>query len=151
MPGGAFSEVGTAVETWRIHRSIGMNGSTLLDVLSDGAKDEVRQRLKDLHSRRQLPGAPDLLEGVAARGLEVVLATSAPEDELAVLRDVLDSEDLISAVTSSEDVDTAKPEPDIVKRGPVAGRRGQYRATQRRRVAQRTRKRRRRNHFRQRP
>jgi phosphoglycolate phosphatase-like HAD superfamily hydrolase len=46
--------------------------------------------------------------------LQVVLATSAPEDELAILREVLACDDLVSAVTSSEDVDTAKPRPDIV-------------------------------------
>ena len=45
----------------------------------------------------------------------MVLATSAPDDELAVLRDVLDSEHLISAMTSSADVDTAKPQPDIIE------------------------------------
>jgi phosphoglycolate phosphatase-like HAD superfamily hydrolase len=44
----------------------------------------------------------------------VVLATSAPEDELEILRKVLDSDDVISAVTSSKDVDTAKPQPDIL-------------------------------------
>ena len=43
-----------------------------------------------------------------------MLATSAPEDELAILREVLGSDDLVSAVTSSKDVDTAKPQPDIV-------------------------------------
>lgn len=52
---------------------------------------------------------------MAALGLQVVLATSASEHELAILRKVLDSEDVISEVTSSQDVDTAKPEPDIVQ------------------------------------
>ena len=52
---------------------------------------------------------------VAALGLQVVLATSAPEDELSILRDLLDSEDIVSTVTSSEDVETAKPEPAIVE------------------------------------
>ena len=32
-----------------------------------------------------------------------------------ILRDVLESDHLVSAMTSSEDVDTAKPRPDIVK------------------------------------
>uniref|UniRef100_UPI003B3AEAE3 HAD family hydrolase n=1 Tax=Mycolicibacter arupensis TaxID=342002 RepID=UPI003B3AEAE3 len=43
------------------------------------------------------------------------LATSAPEDELAVLRRVLDCDDLVTAVTSSGDVDFAKPHPDIIE------------------------------------
>jgi hypothetical protein len=45
----------------------------------------------------------------------VVLATSAPEDELSILRELLDSEDIVSTITSSDDVETAKPEPAIVE------------------------------------
>ena len=120
----AFTEAKVEVEAWRIHRSIGMDGSTLLASLAEHADDDTRARLKDLHSRyyqetapllRPLPGARELLEAVEKLGLQIVLATSAPEDELSVLREVLASDDLVSAVTSSNDVDTAKPEPDIVQ------------------------------------
>jgi HAD superfamily hydrolase (TIGR01509 family) len=120
----AFSEQGQEVESWRIHRRIGMDGSTLVDELIPEISDEDADRLKDLHSRRYreltsllrpLPGALQLLDAVAATGLQVVLATSAPEDELAILRKVLDRDDIVSAVTSSGDVDTAKPEPGIVE------------------------------------
>ncbi len=116
----AFAELDLPVEAWRIHRSIGMDGSMLVDSLSGGADDDVQEQLTDLHSRyyaettsllRPLPGAREVLERIASLGLQVVLATSAPEDELAKLRKVLDREDVISTVTSSEDVDTAKPEP----------------------------------------
>lgn len=119
----AFAEVGIDVETWRIHRSIGMDGSTLVDSLSGGAPDDQQSQLKDLHDRyyqqgarllRPLPGARQLLRRVADLDLQVVLATSAPEDELAILRKVLDSDDVVAAITSSEDVDTAKPKPDII-------------------------------------
>jgi HAD superfamily hydrolase (TIGR01509 family) len=140
----AFSEAGIAVPAWRIHRCIGMDGSTLVStlydqalsdqavsdqvvsdqVVSDQATDDVQHRLKELHTKyyresaallAPLPGARELLRSVADLGLQVVLATSAPEDELALLRRVLDTEEVFSAVTSSEDVDTAKPEPDIVQ------------------------------------
>jgi HAD superfamily hydrolase (TIGR01509 family) len=112
------------VESWRIHRRIGMDGSALLDDLVPNLPDDVSDRLKDLHSRyyqestgllRPLSGAVRLLDVVAASGLQVVLATSAPEDELKELRRVLDRDDIVSAVTSSEDVETAKPEPRIVE------------------------------------
>lgn len=120
----AFAEVGIPVETWRIHRSIGMDGAELVGSLSDGAGEDVQKQLKDLHSQfyaettsllRPLPGARELLDRVAALGLQVVLATSAPEDELATLRVVLDRDDVVSTATSSEDVSTAKPQPDIVE------------------------------------
>jgi HAD superfamily hydrolase (TIGR01509 family) len=119
----AFTEAGIEVESWRIHRGIGMDGTRLVKALSGNADEAARQRASQLHSQYYaelssmlslLPGARELLDRVASRGMQVVLATSAPEDELARLRSLLDCEDLISAVTSSEDVDTAKPEPDIV-------------------------------------
>jgi HAD superfamily hydrolase (TIGR01509 family) len=120
----AFTEGNVEVEAWRIHRSIGMDGSALLASLAEAAEEDTRARLKDRHSRhyretapllRRLPGARELLEAVDKLGLQIVLATSAPEDELSLLREVLASDDLVSAVTSSNDVDTAKPEPDIVQ------------------------------------
>ncbi|HZA10002.1 HAD family hydrolase [Mycobacterium sp.] len=120
----AFSEVGIPVEAWRIHRSIGMDGSTLVKSLSGNADDETRQQAKNLHSRyyqqtasllRRLPGAREVLQAIVDRGLQVVLATSAPEDELSMLRAVLGSDELVSEVTSAEDVDTAKPKPDIIE------------------------------------
>lgn len=132
----AFAQLDLDVESWRIHRAIGMDGSALVRLLSDDASDDVRRRLKELHSRyylqsatllAPLPGARKLLERIAALGLPVVLATSAPEDELAVLRKALDCDDLVAAVTSSADVDVAKPNPDIIaialeRVGATAGR-----------------------------
>ena len=120
----AFTEIGRPVEAWRIHRSIGMDGSTLVDTLSDGADEDVQKRLKELHTRyyeagaallTTLPGARRLLHAVAERGLQVVLATSAPESELALLRSTLDCADVVSAITSSADVEQAKPDPGIVE------------------------------------
>ena len=122
--GRAFADEGVSVEAWRIHRAIGMDGSTLVATLAERADDQARTRLKDLHSRyykettsllRRLPGVRDLLERVEALGLQVVLATSAPDDELSILREVLACDDLVSAVTSSADVDIAKPQPDIIQ------------------------------------
>lgn len=119
----AFHEAGLPVAAWRIHRSIGMDGSTLVDQLSGGADDDVQKQLKDLHSRyyeadagllNPLPGARELLHKVADLGLQVVLATSAPDNELAMLRSTLKVDDLVSAITSAEDVEQAKPRPDIV-------------------------------------
>ncbi|MCV7063137.1 HAD family hydrolase [Mycolicibacterium vaccae] len=62
----------------------------------------VGDQVKKLHTRyflesrstlRRLPGARELLETVADKEWRAVLATSAGEEELAVLRDVLDAED----------------------------------------------------------
>jgi HAD superfamily hydrolase (TIGR01509 family) len=67
---------------------------------------------------RPLPGARTLLQRVAALDLKVVLATPTlgdpRETELALLRKVLDCDDLVAEVTSAADLDTAKPKPDII-------------------------------------
>ncbi|MBV9088738.1 MAG: HAD family hydrolase [Mycobacteriaceae bacterium] len=119
----AFHDAGVQADAWRIHRSIGMDGSRLVASLAPDAGDDATQRLKDLHARyykelspllRVLPGGRDILDRVASMGLQVVLATSAPEDELSILRSVLDRDSTVAAVTSAADVDTAKPEPGII-------------------------------------
>ncbi|QZY47993.1 HAD family hydrolase [Mycolicibacterium austroafricanum] len=119
----AFDAESVPVDSWRIHRCIGMDGTTLVRALAGDASERVLDTLKDRHSEfyretasllAPLPGARDLLRRVAGLGLQVVLATSAPEDELRMLREVLDCDDAVAAVTSSQDVDTAKPQPDIV-------------------------------------
>ena len=117
----AFDDIGVDVEAWRIHRGIGMDGTELVKTLCpdlddvDGAKDAHARRYQALTPLlRTLPGATELLDAVAATGLQVVLATSAPESELTKLREVLQRDDIVSAITSSEDVETAKPQPDLV-------------------------------------
>ena len=120
----AFNEENVDVEAWRIHRLIGMDGSELVDTLVPDASDDAADRLKELNSHfymeligllKPLPGALRLLDEVAELGMQAVLATSAPEDELDALRKVLQRDDLVSAMTSSDDVGTAKPEPGIVE------------------------------------
>jgi HAD superfamily hydrolase (TIGR01509 family) len=120
----AFHDERMPVAAWKIHRCIGMDGAALVRTLSDDAPADVQDRLSDGHSRyygdttsllAPLPGARALLRGVAELGLQVVLASSAPEDELQTLLKVLDCDDVIAETTSSRDVDTAKPEPGIVQ------------------------------------
>jgi len=120
----AFDAEGIAVAAWQIHRCIGMDSSRLVRTLSDKAGADVQERLSDAHSRyyrevtpllAPLPGARALLRRVAELGLQVVLASSAPGDELATLLKTLDCDEVIGEKTSSRDVDTAKPEPGIVQ------------------------------------
>ncbi|MCA1007289.1 HAD family hydrolase [Rhodococcus hoagii] len=120
----AFTDAGLTVPTWRIHRAIGMDGSSLIRGVCPGIDDDTADRVDEGHSRfyknaadqlRLLPGAREILAQLHESGLRVVLATSAPADELAILRRLLDSESVLYAVTSGEDVETAKPDPTIVQ------------------------------------
>lgn len=119
----AFASAGCHIEAWRIHQAIGMDSSKLLERLLGDNAERLQDQAKAEHSRRYadmsgllqpFDGARELLRAVSARGTKVVLATSAPPDELETLRKLLDVEDAIEAVTNGEDVDTAKPSPDIV-------------------------------------
>ena len=119
----AFADAGLAVDQWRVHRRIGMDSERLLEELVPDASAEAIEKATTLNSRyyeellprlRAFDGARELLAELAARGATVVLATSAPDNELEQLRALLDVEDSIAHVTSAGDVDTAKPEPDIL-------------------------------------
>ncbi|MFD0822605.1 HAD family hydrolase, partial [Micromonospora zhanjiangensis] len=83
----AFRQADHDVPMARIHRAIGMGSDKLLDDLLGPDRDrDGDQKLRDGHDSlyaaywerlRPLPGAADLLRACAARGLRVVLATSA--------------------------------------------------------------------------
>lgn len=122
----AFLDVGEVVPAWRTHRCIGMDGDLLVaELLGPGhprADDAAERHGQHYRARvdllRPLPGARELVAALDERGLVVVLATSAPEDELAHLRDVLEVEDRLDLVTSAADLgdeDVAKPAPDLVQ------------------------------------
>lgn len=120
----AFAEVGHPVDSWRIHRGIGMDSSKLLQELLGDDAERVGPSAKDAHARhyaamsdrlRTFTGARDLLTELAGRGVTVVLATSAPQEELDMLLEVLDLGDTLDVVTSAEDAETAKPDPDIIE------------------------------------
>ena len=120
----AFLDVGQDVPCWRIHGLIGRSGSELVRILLGEELARAHgEEAKELHSRyfgeceptlRPLPGARGLLEAIAHRGWRTVLASSASEKTLALLRRVLDVDDLVCEVTSSVDTDRGKPDPDIV-------------------------------------
>ncbi len=57
----------------------------------------------------------ELLTAIRKRGLRIVLASSAPQQELDILLKILDVDDLIDETTTSSDVETAKPEPDVIE------------------------------------
>lgn len=121
----AFRQHGHVVTGVQVHRAIGMSSAKLLgaalgddrDTADDDAIVATHRSLYKQHWGRlnPLPGAVDLVRACHARGLSVVLASSAKSDELTALRSVLDADDAIDAATSSSDAESGKPEPDIVQ------------------------------------
>lgn len=117
----AFRERGYDIRCADVHRALGMGSSDLVERVLGQPDSSVIEA----HSRhfapylgrvRPLPGAADLLGATAALGLNVVLATSAKDEEIGLMLDALGARDAIGTVVTSGDVDQAKPEPDIVDR-----------------------------------
>jgi HAD superfamily hydrolase (TIGR01509 family) len=133
----AFRQFNVDVPMARIHRAIGMGPDHLLDHLLGERRDRSKDaKMSDAHMALQAAywarlrptiGAKDLLTACARRGLRVILASSAADDELAALRGAIDADDVIDAVTTADDAQSSKPSPDIVhialrKGGLSAGR-----------------------------
>lgn len=119
----AFHELGRPIDAWRVHRGIGMGSSLLLAELLGDDAERLGDQAKDAHSRhyaelahlqRPFDGARELVRAVAERGARTVLATSAGPDELEKLRAVLDLDDVLTGITSADDVEDAKPAPDLI-------------------------------------
>ena len=120
----AFAGTGLDVDQWRVHRHIGMDSSQLLDTLVPDATAVQLAQAKALNHAyfaalmprlRVFAGAREKLAEFATAGFTVVLATSAPDDELEVLRELLGVDEHLAVVTSAGDVDVAKPAPDILQ------------------------------------
>jgi HAD superfamily hydrolase (TIGR01509 family) len=121
----ALRQHGHDIPAVRVHRAIGMSSSKLLAAAlgedrDTDADDEITNAHSTLYKQwwgrlNPLPGAADLLRACHGRGLSVVLASSAKEDELTALRGALDADDVIDAATSSSDAESGKPEPDIIQ------------------------------------
>jgi phosphoglycolate phosphatase-like HAD superfamily hydrolase len=60
-------------------------------------------------------GARELLQDLHDEDLPAVLASSAREEEVDHYLDLLDARDLVSAWTTSADVEQTKPEPDLIR------------------------------------
>ena len=120
----AFREHDISLPAWRIHRHIGMGGDQLVGALAGQEVEEARgDAIRDAEKRlygeligevEVFEGARELISDLKDRGHDVVLASSAKEDEVDHYLDLLDARDLADAWTTSADVEATKPEPDLV-------------------------------------
>lgn len=120
----AFHGVGVVVPAPLLHRAVGMGGDQLVaHVAGDDVEREHGDALREAWSAAftaltgdvpPLPGAVELLRACHDRGLKVVLASSSTSDLLDRFRAVLDADDAIDAVTTSDDVEASKPAGDLL-------------------------------------
>jgi HAD superfamily hydrolase (TIGR01509 family) len=120
----AFAHHGLILPIWRIHRHIGMGGDQVVTALcgedveerlGDDIRDaEGEQYAKLIGEVRTMEGSRELIVALKDRGHVVVLASSAKEGEVEAYLDLLDARDLADAWTTSADVESTKPAPDLV-------------------------------------
>jgi HAD superfamily hydrolase (TIGR01549 family) len=121
----AFSRLGDVPPLWRLHRAIGMGGDKLVaHVAGDETEAQHGDKLRDLWRQeyleirtevRPLAGAADLVRRLSASRYRVALASSGDPEFAREAIDLLGIGDQIEALTTSEDVDASKPEPDLVQ------------------------------------
>jgi HAD superfamily hydrolase (TIGR01549 family) len=115
----AFRTAGYDVAMADIHRKVGMGADLLVSALIDTDDEQVATGHRHyyaphLEQLAPFPGATELLRAAARLGLEVVLASSAEQEEVDALTAALGADDVVSAVTSSADAEASKPAPDIL-------------------------------------
>jgi HAD superfamily hydrolase (TIGR01509 family) len=120
----AFRQHDVVLPIWRIHRHIGMGGDQLVESLAgeqleNERGDDIRAAESVLYRElmtevEPLEGARELIEDLKKRGRAVVLASSAKAHEVEHYLDLLDARELADGWTTSADVETTKPEPDLV-------------------------------------
>jgi HAD superfamily hydrolase (TIGR01549 family) len=120
----AFRRHDVTPEVWQIHRHIGMGGDQLVGAV---AGDDVEERLGDdireaegeiymsmIDEVQVFDGARELIAELREIADSVVLASSAKEHEVDHYLDLLDARELATDWTTSADVDSTKPQPDLV-------------------------------------
>src|SRR5947209_19928574 len=93
-----------------------IGGEDLERRVGDQAREQQGKEVDALlEEMAPLPGARDLLVAIKDRGHRLVLASSGQERHVDVFLDKLDARDLADAWTSSNDVESSKPAPDLLQ------------------------------------
>ena len=117
----AFRDIGCEIPMWRLHRAIGIGSEELVQRLLGRPDDHVVRAHSERYAalRDQVtafPKAAELLTGCAGLGLTVVLATSGKQDDLDWMLPAIGApEGVVAGVTTSADVEAAKPHPDLLE------------------------------------
>ena len=105
------------------HRAIGIASAELVAHLLGDDADDVDEVMEAKERRyeplRELvvafPRVDDLLAACRDRGLAVVLATSGQQSDLEWMTPAIGGEDVVDGATTSADVESAKPAPDLLQ------------------------------------
>ena len=127
-----FQHFGHQIPYEQIRAQIGKGSDKLMPVFfsleelnesDDGSSPTFGERMRDYrrelykreyHSRiKAFPQVRELFKRIKAEGKRVALASSATKDDVATYKQIMDVEDLIDAATTTSEVESSKPEPDV--------------------------------------
>ena len=122
----ALKEFGYSVPYEKVRPLIGMGGDKVLPETIGVQKDsekgkQISKRRSEIFKEKYLPNVkpfPDaqkLLDRMRKQGLKLAIATSAQPDELRPLLQIVGAADLIEDKTSARDVESSKPDPDVMQ------------------------------------
>jgi HAD superfamily hydrolase (TIGR01509 family) len=116
----AFRSRGHDIPMTTLHRTVGQGSDQFVSSVLGAQDEEIADAHADFygpfkHDLVAFDGAADLLRAVKKHGFRVVLATSASGAEAKHLRAAIDADDAIDEVTTKDDADASKPDPDIVR------------------------------------
>ena len=121
----AFRDHGIVIPLWRLHRHVGMGGDKYVPTLAgEDAEEQIgealRERWEELFNEvidevEPLPGARDFIAELKQRGHAVVLASSSIKTHLDHFIEKLDVAELADGWTMKDDVDSSKPDPDLIE------------------------------------
>ena len=122
----ALAENDHQISFEKVRSLVGMGGDNLLPSAIQVEKEsELGQRISKrrgeifkeryLPSLQAFPKAHLLLRRMHAEGLRLVIASSAQADELQALLKIAQVNGLVDGVTSADDAQSSKPDPDIVQ------------------------------------
>ena len=83
--------------------------------LGERMRDYRRELYKrEYHPRiKAFPQVRELFQKVKTEGKRIALASSATKDDVATYKRVMNVEDLVDVVTTTDEVKSSKPEPDV--------------------------------------
>jgi HAD superfamily hydrolase (TIGR01549 family) len=121
----AFQHFGFDFPFPEVRHQIGKGSDKLIPhFLSPEENERIGQKLDDfrgdlwkskyLSQVKPFPKVRELFERLKHDGKQIVLASSAKGDELNKYKQIANIEDLVEEETSSDDVESSKPDPDIV-------------------------------------
>ncbi|MGV9793679.1 HAD family hydrolase [Gordonia sp. NPDC003422] len=121
----AFAAHDLTPKWWHVHRAIGMGGDMLVgEICGQSVEDSIGDELRAAWEARYrellpevnpIPGAAQLISELGGAGFKVALASSGKSEFTDAAIDSLGFRLVdFAAVTSSDDAEKSKPEPDIL-------------------------------------